>query len=691
MRITEIIIIILLSSIQISAQLKIQNDLEEQYELVFNKVKDSRSKTDTYFRGSNDLKTHGITRSMSYEIISMDTLVLNNDCQLLSEEEKETCRNEFLNDVKQFESLYHSDEFHFGFFNSSNKDSIHLTFSNTVIAWHIDISKHKNVCHAQMSHNNAMLEWSNEVPQVKYNINDTLTSEVTLPATLEELYLSSLDFENEDYVYGSAIIKGSPYYVYNGLVKIQRVIDLVFKVDTGNQGRRAKEILNESEKLLFGEASEHKFQSHGINFSEIRTEFNTKDYKIGFRFANDIGSIYIDNYNHYLINQYGEYIDDKPYQAIILNLGDSIFYAKRNDKWGLINGQGKVLIPFTYKGTSGRDFYNLKYPITNHGLIEFVNDNNKSGYLNSSGDTIIPFEYSTRNTQHWKDGLKVLRKNKLGVVDTLGIEILPFDYHDIHILDRYSYILKDSSNVWSISHNGKNYPTEYKDISYCNHSDYLIVIDSLDKRGLVNRTNQIVLPCDYSYIGPFSEGKSFVSKTEKIRYGNKAKYACIDSIATFLTEYIFNGNGSFKDSMSHNSVWRESKQKYEGTYINHDFEPIVNFHFVDPPEFKYDACLADTLLLDKNGRKTRTYNSNETFLFTKKGESIRLDPKYAIWQLYFSDGLVGVQTNGLQGYANTKGQVVIEPKYDYGGYWSGNMAWVRKPNDEFYWILRKDK
>jgi len=130
-------------------------------------------------------------------------------------------------------------------------------------------------------------------------------------------------------------------------------------------------------------------------------------------------------------------------------------------------------------------------------------------------------------------------------------------------------------------------------------------------------------------------------------------------------------------------------EKFDGSYVDHQYNIISRYKFASDPDFKYGSSLVDTLILDEYGRYS-TYNGEDTFILTTTGESIRLEPKYSIWQLHFSDGLVGIQCDGLQGYADTKGRIALEPKYRWAGYWSDNKAWVIKEYDDYFWILSKE-
>jgi len=458
-----IIIFLLFTTIHTEAQVIVRDGLQDEFEQTFQKIKSTKSETDMYFRGSADLKTYGLARSMDYAVVSVDTSLLQNECQPLSEEEKQACRNEFLEAVKMYEEYYHSGEFHFGFVHKTEEDSLHLDFSNNVISWHLLLLVDE-IHDCQMSHNRGMLDWNDEAPTVKYKITDELNSEAIMPASVLKLELSSTDFSNEDFIYGAALIKGEPYYAFDGMVQIQRTIDLVFKIDTGNEERKARAELKTNEKNLFGKASQQTFESNGITYTETRTKFTSKEFKRGYKFASGLGTVDTDE-GKYAIDEYGNLLDEEPFENIIFNPGDSLFYAKRNSKWGIINHKAQVLIPFIYDRTADVDLLRLEFPIINHGLIEFKTEKKLSGYLNVRGDTILPFQFNNgwENTP-WVEGHKVIRKNRKGVIDSTGEVAVPFNYWEIYILDENAFAVKDTNALWWLIRDDEKQSLPYDEI-----------------------------------------------------------------------------------------------------------------------------------------------------------------------------------------------------------------------------------
>lgn len=108
--------------------------------------------------------------------------------------------------------------------------------------------------------------------------------------------------------------------------------------------------------------------------------------------------------------------------------------ARKKDKIGLINHEGKVISPFEYDWIDPfRDDYTSPYE---NGLAK-VGIKGKTGLINSYGKLIIPVIYD--EIEVFSHGLAVVKRNdKYGFVNFKGKEIIPTIYDEANSYNGYS-------------------------------------------------------------------------------------------------------------------------------------------------------------------------------------------------------------------------------------------------------------
>lgn len=115
---------------------------------------------------------------------------------------------------------------------------------------------------------------------------------------------------------------------------------------------------------------------------------------------------------------------------------DSLLYVKLDDKYGLINFDGKEIAPCKY------DDLTL---FTEYLYLFKTELDDKYGMINFEGKEIIPCKYS--DLTHFGDAIKSKSNDKYGLVSYEGIEIIPCKYDDFIIVDEYNFdVIKSKSN-----------------------------------------------------------------------------------------------------------------------------------------------------------------------------------------------------------------------------------------------------
>lgn len=214
--------------------------------------------------------------------------------------------------------------------------------------------------------------------------------------------------------------------------------------------------------------------------------------------------------------------------------------AKKADKYGFIDRNGKVVIPFKYEGVYD---FNHKFPYTaaqkdkKFGFIDkrgwqvipfeydhvspfygegysLVKKEGKYGYISVKGNEIIPIIYDSLSTQPQEGSFVFAKKDgKYGVLNFFGKELIPFEYDYLRTWEERSVF------------------DEYYDYNYA--SDFLepsrgfaLLVKKNEKYGILHTRGEVILPVEYTSIGNFRERyypEREVIDEERIRYAELKK------------------------------------------------------------------------------------------------------------------------------------------------------------------------
>lgn len=148
------------------------------------------------------------------------------------------------------------------------------------------------------------------------------------------------------------------------------------------------------------------------------------------------------------INMKGEIIaaQKEPFEQVSGFSRDCTARAKIKGKYGVIDKNGKIIIPFQYDslGTDQEYWFGMDY-YKSLGVLPAV-ISGKTGFLDSDGKLIIPAEYESFGFLSYSDEisshylspgvrygiLPVKKKDKWGLISLKNEVILPFEYDEIH-------------------------------------------------------------------------------------------------------------------------------------------------------------------------------------------------------------------------------------------------------------------
>jgi hypothetical protein len=426
-----------------------------------------------------------------------------------------------------------------------------------------------------------------------------------------------------------------------------------------------------------------------------------------------------------------KYDDAEPFKY---NLG----VVQKNNLYGCIDKSGNEILPFQYNALD----------ILNNELI-ILEKNDKKGIFNViSRQEILPCQYnqisidSKQNIIIQKDGLwgvfdktgkeivscKYTKKlhfdkniavgeisGKYELIDNKGIILVPATNEIIRVFNDELYWIK-KDNQWELyKMSGKKTQTVlYKDISeYDKNTDFYIVTDIKDKKGVINQKAKLVIPCKYESIKVLNQNLFKVVNNNQ--YGiidkkGKEILSCEYNTIEYVEENkificsneknaVFNEKGEKMKDLSYKYV-DDFKNGFAIVWTNYDKKGLINYLGEEILPCKYELIIVNTdrqsfavklgnkwAILDNTGKEIIAYkyqdirkydNENDLFevqfkdklYFKNKEEKAVVLHKYdALNTFYVSYGLATVVLGNKVGMINDKGIEIIAPKY--------NTIWLR--------------
>lgn len=184
--------------------------------------------------------------------------------------------------------------------------------------------------------------------------------------------------------------------------------------------------------------------------------------------------------------------------------GDT-FIVKKNNLYGMIDSKQTWILPCEYSAIAV--YQNGNILVKKGGLVGLLNKEltwivpllyENLYYFNEN--EITPYQYLVY--QRVSPYLKIKKKNKQGILDSLGNTIIPCEYNDISYKPiNHTWIVQTPKGYGLIDNTGKIIsPCQYQKIIYDEEHAYFIAIDSTRKYGIIDNKNQIIEPFIYDDI-----------------------------------------------------------------------------------------------------------------------------------------------------------------------------------------------
>ncbi len=251
-----------------------------------------------------------------------------------------------------------------------------------------------------------------------------------------------------------------------------------------------------------------------------------------------------------LIDKYGNIIIPYEYTNIEYYRETELYYTEKDNMCYTIDAKGNMIHSFTLDFELYDSVY--EYIGADWAVVEKETDNfrQRCGVVNSSNEIIIPLEYKSIYVDNVSDGLYCFRCNNgvfnyiCGYIDKNGNIAIPFEYDYAHSFSeglaavekngKYGFIDKSGNTVISFEY-------DYADT----FSEGLAAAEKDGKYGYIDKNGNTVIPFEYDYAHSFSEGLAAVQKD--------GKYGYIDKSDNTVIPFEYDYANSFSDGVA--KVW----------------------------------------------------------------------------------------------------------------------------------------
>jgi len=184
------------------------------------------------------------------------------------------------------------------------------------------------------------------------------------------------------------------------------------------------------------------------------------------------------------------------YDRVWIGYKENGVRVKLNGKWGMINLDGKEVIPIKYKAFKGVNFKNINV------TLDF---NNKYGVIDNSGNIIIPFDYDDLTFTLKLNYVFSKNSNLVGLINDKNEVLIKNEYEKLKRKVGYYGGLKNGK--WSlVTRSGKLiFKDQYESITTI--SNTLLKIQKDGKFGLYNSVSQDeIVPPIYDELDKYKDG-----------------------------------------------------------------------------------------------------------------------------------------------------------------------------------------
>lgn len=205
----------------------------------------------------------------------------------------------------------------------------------------------------------------------------------------------------------------------------------------------------------------------------------------------------------YVINTLGKYIVPSGRYSDIRSFNEGFAAVCKEGKWGYINMAGEEVIPCQY--TKASDFHNGWAAVEKSGADQKKVGQNK-GYIDITGNLIIPCKYEGTGVFNGNFA-PIKAENNWGLVNSEGKIVVPCIYESVTVWENGAASVVKDGKYRFFNLLGELMPEEFDSVSF---GGDLVIVEQLWKKGYVDGTGQLIIPCEFDWAGKMEDGFAYV-------------------------------------------------------------------------------------------------------------------------------------------------------------------------------------
>lgn len=310
----------------------------------------------------------------------------------------------------------------------------------------------------------------------------------------------------------------------------------------------------------------------------------------------------------------------------------SYYPVYTNEKWGVIDQTGKIIIEPTYDEmitipSIKNDLFICVYD------VDYTNDTYKTKVIDSKNkekfteyDLVEVIENKDSNNILWyeEEVLRVKKDNKYGLIDYNGKEILPTEYDSIEALEgvKNSIVIKKEEKLGLCDNQGNIIiEPEYKEIKAIgdDYKNGYIVVNSDNKYGLIDFTKQVILETKYDEIKTVAATNIYIVKEDgKLKAINKDLETLVENKFDDVKQ-IANGNLVFVKNKKYGIMNTQGQITTKAEYDN--IEYAFDNYYIAKKSGKYG-------IINVNNEQALPFDY-ENIAYRKEADFIEVEKKDA--------------------------------------------------------------
>ncbi|MBN2442525.1 MAG: WG repeat-containing protein [Spirochaetales bacterium] len=375
---------------------------------------------------------------------------------------------------------------------------------------------------------------------------------------------------------------------------------------------------------------------------------------------------------------------------------DKAYPIRKNNKWGFVSKNGRVVIKPAISAKSVGDYSLTGISFTTYDSYEILDGeeytlrvqssslkyetigslsegyarvyrNGLWGFINDKGREVVNPGFDEVSIFSGKlAGVKI--DNKWGFIDTKGKIVIGPIYDEVRPFQDMVAWVKLNNKYGYIDTKGNS----FSGIIYEELSDYkedYAVVKSGGKYGFIDKTGKVVIEIKFNFCDSFSEGLAAVKENNLWGY--------IDKTGRMIIEPIYDEAGAFTDNIARVQV----TNKYG--FIDKEGKKVIDTRFEYASTFSEGFALVSKNqkygFIDSSGNIAVDIVYDYCYSFSEGRAVVNIDDKYGIIDTEekfilkpefnyinsFSEGFAAVKKGDKWGYVDRNGRYLVEPKFDY--------------------------